>query len=537
MQLGIMKLLQLIFIVMIGCNLLSAQTITTIAGTGLGGPLGDGGPATAARWGGGGGIVINRQNAVIIADGNLNRVRKIDQATGIITTIAGTGTVGFSGDFGSATMANLNLPTWVACDTIGNLYIADAWNNRIRTINVVGVITTYAGNGLVAFAGDGGPATAASFDGIQGIATDLFGNLYIVDGSNVRIRKIDASGMISTVCGFGSGGFSGDGGPATAAQFAGALGICTDSAGNVYFADYGNHRVRKIDAITGIITTVAGTGAIGYTGDGIPATSSNLFNPFNVGIDIYGNLHIADYSNHRIRKVNSSGIISTVTGSGTAGFSGDGGAATTAQINSPEGVAFDACGNMYIADFNNKRIRKVTYPPILTTPTIAITGSTSMPVGSMVTVNATVTNAGSSYIIHWMNRGLEFTTTMVPVVSYVKMPGTDTITARVVPTSYGCYDSTTSTAHYVTTYTTEYYNTAEGLYIVCPNPASEVLTIGTMRRNTTYELWNLMGAVMQYGSLKQGTNNIVVKQLPPGLYMLLLTDEEGKRMVHKVVKE
>ncbi len=304
-----------------------------------------------------------------IAEQANNRIRKIS-ASGIISTVAGNGSFGFSGDDGVATSASLYYPTHVAVDASGNLYIADQGNNRIRKVSPSGIISTVAGNGSAGFSGDGGLATAASLYRPQGVAVDALGNLYIADISNQRIRKVNTSGIISTVAGIGSFGFSGDGGSATAASLHNPSGVAVDASGNLYIADYSNYRIRKVNT-SGIISTVAGNSSYGFSGDGGSATAARLNNPIGVAVDASGNLYIADENNNRIRKVSPSGIISTVAGNGISGFSGDGGAATAASLNYPRGVVVDGSGNLYIADKDNYRIRKVSG---LTNGSLAITG-------------------------------------------------------------------------------------------------------------------------------------------------------------------
>jgi hypothetical protein len=285
-------------------------------------------------------------------------------SAGIINTVAGDGIAGYSGDGGAATSAELNVPYGVAVDNAGNIYIADYGNERIRKVTAsTGKISTVAGNGTVGYGGDGGPATSAKLDSPTGVALDGAGNIYIADLGNHRIRKVTVStGIISTAAGNGTQGYSGDGGPATSAELYYATGVAADSAGNIYIGDEVNERVRKVTASTGIINTVAGDGVGGYSGDGGPATSAELNAPSGVAVDTAGNIYIADISNNRIRKVTvSTGIISTVAGNGTAGYSGDGGPATNAELNNPSGVAVDTVGKIYIGDTNNNRIRAVTH--------------------------------------------------------------------------------------------------------------------------------------------------------------------------------
>ena len=337
-------------------------TITTFAGRPV---FVDGGPAVEAELYNPSGVAVDGAGNLYIADTFNHRIRKVD-STGTITTIAGTGELGFSGDGGPAVEAELYNPYGVAVDGAGNLYIADTFNHRIRKVDSSGVITTIAGTGERGFSGDEGPAVEAWLYNPYGVAVDGAGNLYIADTDNHRIRKVDSTGTITTVAGTGERGFGGDGGPATAAQLAPPAGVAVDGAGNLYIADRGNHRIRKVDS-TGTITTVAGTGERGFGGDGGPATAARLTFPRGVAVDSAGNLYIVDRGNHRIRKVDSAGVITTVAGTGERDFSGDGGPAVEAELYYPLGVAVDEAGNLYIADTDNHRIRKVDSTGTITT--------------------------------------------------------------------------------------------------------------------------------------------------------------------------
>jgi hypothetical protein len=328
--------------------------ITTIAGNGLYGNIGDGGPATAAEveyvW------FVARDNAgnIYVADNFAHRVRKIN-AAGIISAFAGNGTPGYSGDGAAAVSAELIGVAGIAADRYGNVYIADNNNHRVRKVNAAGTISTLAGNGVAGFSGDGGAATAAQLNSPYGLATDDSGNVYVADEFNYRIRKINSLGIISTIAGNGIGGYSGDGGPATAAQFT-PTGIASDGIGGIYIAT--NNRIRKVSA-SGIITTVAGNGIAGFSGEGAPATTAKLNQPVGLAVDRLGNIFIADQYNHRIRKVTNSGVINTVAGNGVAGYLGDNGPATAAEFIQPLGICLDPQGNYYFSDYGNHRVRMV----------------------------------------------------------------------------------------------------------------------------------------------------------------------------------
>jgi trimeric autotransporter adhesin len=279
---------------------------------------------------------------------------------GVISTVAGTGSYGYSGDGGLATSAALKDPRGVAVDASGNIYIADTFTNRIRMVTKsTGIISTVAGTGSSGYSGDGGLATSAGFLYPYGVTVDASGDIYIADTSNYRIRMVTKStGIISTVAGNGYYGYSGDGGLATSAALKEIYVVVVDASGNIYIADTFNNRIRMVTKSTGIISTVAGTGSSGYSGDGGLATSAALDSPRGFAIDASGNLYIADADNCRIRMVTkSTGIISTVAGTGSNSYSGDGGLATSAALSLPSVLTIDGSGNIYIADAGNKRIR------------------------------------------------------------------------------------------------------------------------------------------------------------------------------------
>jgi len=343
--------------------------ITTIGGNGsgiFGADIHDGGPATNAQIRLPSSLCLDPSGNIIISNAGDARVRKIDAFTNVITTIGGNGVPGFSGDGGPATNAQFLGVSAVYTDSSGNVFLADAGNNRIRKINIfTGIITTVAGSGPVGlgtgtFSGDGGMATDATLKLPSGLYVDKFENIYIADIDNNRVRKVDhLSGKISTIAGNGSPCYLGDNGPATAACLWSPGQPFVDSSGNIFVSEYDNSVIRKISATTGIITTVAGTGVQGYSGDGGPATSAKLNQPYGIYIDKGQNIFVAEWGNGVIRRIDgATGIITTVAGDGTQGYSGDGGPATAAQLV-PDGVVLDRHGRMLIADFNNHRIRMV----------------------------------------------------------------------------------------------------------------------------------------------------------------------------------
>jgi len=336
--------------------------IDTIAGDGFAGFTGDGGAATSAPLQSPTAAAFDGAGNLYVSDFYGHRIRRVEAGTGIIATVAGNGVAGDGGDGGPATAAQLDYPAGITIDGGGNLYIADSSNNRIREVdNATGIITTVAGDGTWGDGGDGGPATAAEIDTPKDVALDGDGNLYIADNYNDRIRRVDAvTRVITTVAGDGTWGAGGDGGPATGAQLHGPSGVAVDGLGNLYIADQLNNRVRRVDATTGTITTVAGDGVDDFAGDGGAAAAAELGYPADVALDAAGNLYVADLHNHRVRRIDATtGVITTVAGGNTFGFSGDGGPATSAELYTPSGVTCDATGDLYLTDGNDQRVRRI----------------------------------------------------------------------------------------------------------------------------------------------------------------------------------
>jgi len=426
------------------------RIITTVAGNGTDGFNGDGGPATEAELGNPQGVAVDAAGNILIADTSNNRIRRVNSVTGFISTIAGNGTAGFGGDGGLASAAVLNTPQGLALDATGNLFFVDTGNYRIRRVDAkTGIISTVAGNGGRGFSGNGGPATDAMFNFIGNgvppqVALDAAGDLFIADQFNQQIRRVDAkTGIITTVVGILAEGYGGDGGPATSAELSDPSGILVDTAGNLYIGDNDNNRVRFVAATTGIISTIAGNGGLGdgesatnatlffpegvavaggtiwiadssntvirlvnpagvistisgedyifsYTGDGGPAIKATVNFPVGVTADASHNLFISDSNNNVIRRIDaSSGIITTVAGSGTPGFSGDGGVATKASLNFPSAVAVDTDGNLFISDSSNGRIRRVDFKSGVIT-TVAGNGTNGFSGDGGLAVNASL---------------------------------------------------------------------------------------------------------------------------------------------------
>jgi streptogramin lyase len=310
------------------------------------------------------GVAVDDSYNYYIADKANRRVRRVDAETGIITTVAGDGTDGYSGDGGQGTDAQLGEPWDVAVDSNGDLYIADRKQHVVRKVTVAtGIITTYAGNGSSGWDGDGGPATLAKMVEPSGLAFDASDNLYIADKNKHVVRKVDAAtGIITTHAGNGGDGYDGDGGLATAAKLGQPHGLAVDGSGNLYIADFSRDAVRKVDAATGIISTYAGTGSAGYTGDGGLATLAKIEEPYGLAIDGNDNLYVAVKRNDVVRKVDAAtGFITTVVGTGSEGHTGDGGLASLATLAEPFGLAIDREGDLYIADKKNNVIRRCDF--------------------------------------------------------------------------------------------------------------------------------------------------------------------------------
>jgi sugar lactone lactonase YvrE len=329
-------------------------TIVTVAGTGASGFSAEGVRAIEARLNAPVGLALDARGTLYFAE-NLNyRVSKLNP-DGTLTTVAGGNGSGFSGDGGPAREAKLWNPTFLTVDAVGNLLVSDLANRRVRAVAPDGTIRTVAGSGPSGstgggFAGDGGPASQAQLNAPDGLAVDAEGNLFIADLYNRRVRKVDPAGIITTVAGGGTkAAQEADGGPATEAQLGQVPEVAVDTAGNLYLVDFDQNRVRKVDR-QGKISTVAGTGTSGFSGDGGPATQARLRQPLQVEIDTAGNLFIADWGNYRVRKVTPDGTITTVVGDGTRRYKGEGGPATAAGLRGPGGLAIDASGNLYLTD-------------------------------------------------------------------------------------------------------------------------------------------------------------------------------------------
>lgn len=341
-----------------------SPTISSPVGTGRQGFSGDGGPATGARLDQPFDVAFDRDGNLYLSDTFNHRIRKVDAETGVITTVAGSGRKGFSGDDGPATEASMDEPYGICLDREGNLYFADRLNRRVRKVDASGVISTVAGNGSESSSGDGGPAAIAGLVEPNGVALDPgHRTLYIADVSGHRVRAVDLeTGAIRTASGTGEARHDGDGGPAPSARLNGPRAVEVGEDGTLYILERNGNTLRAVDPDSGIIRTLAGTGRKGYAGDGGPAVSATFDGPKEMALGD-GEILIVDTENHVIRRIDlDSGRITTVAGSGVAGGGGDGGPATEAQLDRPHGVAVGPDGAILIGDTNNHRIRSVSRP-------------------------------------------------------------------------------------------------------------------------------------------------------------------------------
>jgi sugar lactone lactonase YvrE len=355
---------------------LSSGVISRTAGQiGLSGTTGDGGLATSAKFWHPRALATDGSNNLYVSDSYGLKIRKVTVSTGNISTIAGTGSVAQEGLNGQATASPLSSPSGVAVDSLGNMYISNNRLHQVRKVDTTGKITILAGAGTACgtCAQDGTAAASAWLGAPSGLAVDQSGNVYIADNGASKIRKVTAStGIISTVAGTGTSGYSGDGGVATSAQISAINAITIDATGNIYFADFSNHRIRKINT-SGVISTIAGTGTMGNAGNGGSATSATISYPNGIAVDSAGNVYFSQIYNHNVRRIDTGGIITVVAGTGAAGFSGDGGSAILAELSYPQSLFVDGSGNLYISDMVNRRIRKVDSAGIIST--IAGTGA------------------------------------------------------------------------------------------------------------------------------------------------------------------
>jgi len=521
-------------------------------GTGVNSSTGDGGLATLATIEAPRAVCRDTAGNIYVSDVMTNRIRKIT-VNGFISTVAGNGTAGNTGDGGQATAATLNMSGGggLFVDKAGNILISNSAGQNIRKVNAsTGIITTIAGiAGSAGFSGDGGPAIAAKLYCPIGVSEDTSGNIYIADASNNRIRKVDAvTGNISTVIGNGYETFSGDGGQATAASVSLPREVAADIYGNLYITDYGNDRIRKYVIATGIITTIAGNGVAGSAGDGGQATAAQLNNPVRTAFDGANNLYIVDQTNHKIRQVNlSTGIIKTVIGNGTPGFTGDGSPATSGELNVPCGIAINKNGDLFVADGNNHRVRvSPSYGNIF----ITLAGPTSVPGGTAITFTAH-SSVQNNIAYQWKINGSTISgatnstfTDASPINGNIY-----TCVLNVAPKCGSSYNATSNSIT-VTTYgpppVPSEVNSPDEQHaaVLYPNPFHGSFTLAATNIENgaaVIKVYDEIGKMVYAESVlvtgNQLTQVVDLQQLPGGVFLVALTDASGKLVILKCVKE
>jgi sugar lactone lactonase YvrE len=465
-----------------------ATVIKTIAGNGVNGFAGAGGPAASAQLGEVAAMAADRGGNLFFTDTQNNVVWKVTAATGNLSIVAGNGTPGFSGDGGPATKAQLNIPNGIAVDSAGNLYIADISTSVVRRVDAsTGLIETFAGKPFQSASpgqnGDGGPATQAFLNGPQGLLLDAAGNLYIADSFDNEVRVVSASsGIITGVAGKGTTGFSGEGGPATSASLDQPNSLAFDNAGNLYIGSVALGRVCKVTATTGILTTVAGNGnQYGSSGDGGLATAAEIY-PLGLALDSARNLYISNGPGVIREVAASTGIITKAVGNGYPGYSGDGGSASIAQIQQPVAIVFDSAGNLYVADSGNYRVREVSPAAGAIAPTVTVSpSSTSVTTGQALTVAVSVAGAGGSPTPtgsvavsgggYNSQQALANGTATFSVAAGALSVGNDTLTATYTPDARSAGDYTSATQSAVVT-VTQAIGTATATMTVSPSTAT-----------------------------------------------------------------
>lgn len=438
------KVISQVLAVLLFASQVAGQVIVTVAGTGMGGYSGDGGPATNATMENPNAIAFDKDGNLYFSDDAISRIRKVTPA-GIITTVAGNGSSGYCCDGFPATLAQLQGGGGIAVDKWNNIYYADGGDHRVRKITADGIIRTIAGTGVAGYNGDGIPATDAQLNIPEGIAVDDTGNVYIGDRLNYRIRKINTSGIITTIAGNGVAAFTPDGARADTSSVNGVSCIIVDNVGDIYLPD--NNRIRKITGSNGVLTTLAGNGISGYTGDGGLATAASIAT-VKFTIDSVGNLYLGDAFPNRIRKVNTAGTITTIAGTGSAGLDNEGAPVILARLYSPCGVAFSPAGELHYAEKGNGKVRKITPK--------------------------------------W------------DAASNMQLSG-------------------------------------DALQLF-PNPARDIINM-TSQVQLTYTLTSVTGRVVTSGTIANGTQSIPVGYLPSGIYFITTTSPQGIRRVQTIVKQ
>ena len=411
-------------------------TIVTVVGNGTAGYEGDNGPASAAELDGPSAMAFDSAGDLFFTDSYNNVVREVVKATGVIITVAGNGTAGYSGDNGPATAAQLYVPDGVAIDSAGDLFISDGANNVVReVVKATGVIITVAGNGTAGYTGNNGPATAAELNNARTVAIDSAGDLFIADRLNNVIREVvKATGDIITFVGNGTAGYSGDNGPPTAAELNHPFFVALDSAGDLFIADTGNNRIREVIKSSGDIITFAGNGTAAASGDGGLATAAGVGDPHGIAFDSVGDMFIVEQAYHEVREVvKATGDIISVAGNGTAGYTGDGGPATVAELDNPYRVAIDSAGDLFIADGFNEVIREVT-PAVTVTISNLAAPTISWPAPAPIIYGTALSSSQLDATASFNGSTVAGTFTYLPLPGTILGGGTQTLSVAFNPT-------------------------------------------------------------------------------------------------------
>ncbi|WP_201978010.1 IPT/TIG domain-containing protein [Hymenobacter rubidus] len=499
------------------------------------------GTGTAALFSSPAGVALDAAGNVYVADYANNKIRKVT-AAGVVTTLAGGGATGATSGSadGTGTAALFNRPYGVAVDATGTVYVAEYGGNKIRKVTAAGVTTTLAGGGATGTTSGSadGTGTAALFNGPDGVALDAVGNVYVADLANNKIRKVTAAGVVTTLVGGGATGTTpgATDGTGTAALFSGPSGVAVDAAGNVYVADRGNNKIRKVTA-GGVVTTLAGGGTSGLTPGATDGTgTAALFNfPSSVAVDAAGNVYVADGNNNKTRKVTAGGVVTTLAGGGatgtTSGFMD--GTGTAALFNFPSGVAVDVAGNVYVGDFRNNKIREVTAAVAIPAPTLTSLNPTSGPVGTSVTL--TGTNLSSATSVRFNGTAA----TVFAVVNATTVTAFVPVGATTGPATITTAGGTTGGITFTVTTPSATARSTAADFSLFPNPAHEAFTVtlpaGTLP--TQAELLNALGQVVRRPAVSGASFQVETSGLAPGVYTLRLQVAGAATLAKRVVVE
>jgi len=529
-----MKVLVLISFLFI--NQTYAQTIAVYAGNGSAGLiLGDGGPALNGEISVPSGLMLDNSGNLAVCQQGM--IRRIDKITKIITTIAGNDTassVGLGGDGGPATCSFILYPLDVCFAKNGDFYIADHWYSEVRKVTVVtGIIDTFAGDRNPGSTGDGGPAKQAELNAPWDVCFDTSQHyLYISNQYDYRVRRVDmATNIISAFAGTGVPGYSGDGGLADTAKFSRLLGICMDKSNNMYIGDWDNARIRKVDAITGIVTTVVGNGVLGYGGDGGPAYQAMINKSSFMRFDKCGNLFFTDEDNNRVRRVDvNTNIITTIAGNGTAGYIADSGLAKDIEFNHPIGLAIDSEGNIFISDYYNNRVWRTTFPY----PYIHVSATSEIvTIGTSITATTTVSGGGDAPQYQWYVDGMPVSGATNS--SYTYTPANGDSVWCVLTSNSQCVGTPTATSNmlHILTAPAGVSQVVASHIILAPNPALNTITITAPVTITDITVIDLLGREVFSRQYNSDNVDVEISELPGGVYFVKVNDVYAQKLIKK----